>query len=328
MSEAVRVSHAGPARIIPMPTRPPGDGSPSVPLRVALVAALVLAVGTALSPLLFSSDSSEESSPVDCTAYGLSEDDPRANPTRILDASYRARGPYPEAGELGEMAQTFSSNGLTGQYHVIDGGVDTDRPVGLVIHLHGDGAREYHDPSGRTTCLAAVAASHNALLVVPRTPDRTEEPTWWEDLEGNRDWLTALVEQELSENLPVDTERITWMGYSGGAEMLSYGILAGPRELVTGGAAMVGGGGAPEALDSTATESQLETMPLWWITGEEDDGSTSSAPFDAVSAAIAGAEFYDSEGFERVNLDIVSGHDHFDMPDAQILDDLMDASGT
>ena len=286
----------------------------------------MLAVGTALSPQFFAPDSSEESSAVDCTAYGLAADDPRAKPARILDASYRARGPYPAAGELGEMAQTFTSHGLTGQYHVIDGGVDTDRPVGLVIHLHGDGAREYHDPSGRTTCLATVAASHNALLVVPRTPDRTEEPTWWEDLGGNRDWLTALVKEELVANLPVEPERITWTGYSGGAEMLSYGILAGPRELVTGGAAMVGGGGAPEALDSAATESQLATMPLWWITGEEDDGSTRTAPFDAVSAAVAGAEFYDAEGFERVDLEILPGHDHFDMPDARILDDLLNAT--
>lgn len=306
-----------------MPTRHSGDGSLTVTARIALGAALLLATGTALSPLLFSLDPDEESSAVSCTTYGLAADDPRAEPTQIIDASFRAGSTYSAAGELGEMAQTYNHNGLTGQYHVIDGGVNTDEPVGLVMHLHGDGAREYHDPSGRTTCLAAVAASHNALLVVPRTPDRAQEPTWWENLNGNRDWLTSLVNDRILQDYPVDRERITWMGYSGGAEMLSYGILAGPRDLVTEGAALVGGGGAPEALDTAATESQMENMPLWWITGEEDDGSTQSAPFDAVSAAVAGADFYDDEGFERVDLELLAGHDHYDMPDARILDDLL-----
>ncbi|MEX3507952.1 hypothetical protein VVR84_00195 [Kocuria carniphila] len=309
-----------------MPTRRTGDGSLSVTARVALGAALVLATGTALSPLVFSLDPGEEPTAVSCTTYGLAADDPRAEPTQILDASFRAGSTYSAAGELGEMAQTFTHNGLTGQYHVIDGGVNTNKPVGLVMHLHGDGAREYHDPSGRTTCLAAVAASHNALLVVPRTPDRAQEPTWWENLKGNRDWLTSLVKDRILLDYPVDRNRITWMGYSGGAEMLSYGILAGPRDLVTQGAALVGGGGAPETLDKAATESQLENMPLWWVTGEEDDGSTKSAPFDAVSAAVTGADFYDDEGFEQVDLEILDGHDHYDMPDARILDDLMKAA--
>lgn len=306
-----------------MPTRQSGDGSLSVISRVALGAALLLALGTVLSPLLFSFDPDEETSAVSCTTYGLAADDPRAEPTQIIDASFRAGTTYSAAGELGEMAQTFTHNGLTGQYHVIDGGVDTNKPVGLVMHLHGDGAREYHDPSGRVTCLAAVAASHNALLVVPRSPDKTGAPTWWEDLKGNRDWLTSLVNDRILQDYPVDRNRITWMGYSGGAEMLSYGILAGPRDLVTGGAALVGGGGAPQGLTTDPTESQLETMPLWWVTGTEDDGSSTSAPFDAVSAAESGAAFYDDQGFERVDLQLLTGRNHYNMPDARILDDLM-----
>lgn len=306
-----------------MPTRRPGEGSLTVTARVALGAALVLATGTALSPLMFSLDPDDEATSVSCTDYGLAADDPRAEPTQIIDASFRAGSTYSAAGELGEMAQTYSHNGLTGQYHVIDGGVTTDEPVGVVMYLHGDGAREYHDPSGLTTCLAAVAASHNALLVVPRTPDRSEDPTWWENLDANRDWLTSLVNDRILQDYPVDQKRITWMGYSGGAEMLSYGILAGPRDLVTAGAVMVGGGGAPLELDKAATESQRDSMTLWWITGEEDDGSTDSAPFDAVSAAVAGAEFYDDEGFQVVDLELLAGHDHYDMPDARILDDLM-----
>lgn len=311
-----------------MLTRRAEGSSLSGASRVAVSVALLLATVTALSPLLFPQTSADQApAATDCTKYGLRAADPRAHPERVVGPGYRAGSAASEAGPLGAMARTFTAEGRTGQYHVIDAGVDPSRPVGLVIHLHGDGAAEYHDPGGRTTCLAAVAASHNDLLVVPRTPDTTGVPTWWEDLGGQRKWLTALVTERLLPELPVDRERITWTGYSGGAEMLSYGILAGPRELVTAGAAMVGGGGAPGALDTPATAKQRENLRMWWITGRRDTGKDPEASFDAVRAAEAGAEFYDDAGFQQVRLDLLAGRTHFDMPDARILDDLLSSNG-
>lgn len=310
-----------------MPTRVTGDGSLCVASSGAVITALLVALAVVLSPLFLPRLSDPRTSASDCTSYGLTADDSRAHPDQVLTAGYRTGGAYSETGELGEMNQTFTAHGLTGRYHVIDAGVDPAKPVGLVIHLHGDGAREYHDPSGRSTCLAAVAASHNALLVVPRTPDTTGEPTWWENLDGQRDWLESLVNDRLLPGLPVDRNRITWMGYSGGAEMLSYGILTGPRELVTAGAVMVGGGGAPETLDTSATRNQRATMQLWWVTGQQDTGRNSASSFNAVRAARTGAQFYQDEGFGGVRLDLLPGHDHFDMPDARILDDLLTSNG-
>lgn len=295
--------------------------------RVAVTVALLLATVTALSPLLVPHTPTTGGSAADCTKYGLNADDPRAHPEHTVGVGYRTGSAVSEAGPLGSMARSFTANGRTGQYHVIDAGVDPNRPVGLVIHLHGDGAQEYHNPSGRTTCLAAVAASHNDLLVVPRTPDTTGVPTWWEDLEGQRKWLTALVTERLLPDLPVERERVTWTGYSGGAEMLSYGILAGPRDLVTAGAAMIGGGGAPDALDTPATRQQRKDLQMWWITGRRDDGTDPASTFDAVDVARSGAEFYGEEGFRRVRLDLLPGHDHFDMPDARILDNLLTSNG-
>ena len=295
--------------------------------RAAICVALLLATVAALSPLFFPPPPVSRAPTADCTRYGLPADDPRAHPDHVVGVDYRTGTAASGAGRLGAMSRSFTANGRTGQYHVIDAGVDTSRPVGLVIHLHGDGAEEYHDPSGRTTCLAAVAASHNDLLVVPRTPDNTDVPTWWEDLPGQRNWLTALVTERLLTDLPVDRDRVTWTGYSGGAEMLSYGILAGPRQLVTAGAAMVGGGGSPEGLKTPATRQQREDLRMWWVTGRRDTGTDPAASFDAVDAAKAGAAFYDAEGFRRVRLELLPGRDHFDMPDARILDDLLTDEG-
>ena len=294
--------------------------------RVAVSVALLLATVTALSPLL-TPHPPITGAAADCTRYGLAPDDPRAHPEHVVGAGHRTGSAVSDAGPLGATARSFTANGRTGRYHVIDAGVDPARPVGMVIHLHGDGAQEYHDPSGRTTCLAAVAASHNDLLVVPRTPDTTGVPTWWEDLGGQRKWLTALVTERLLPDLPVDRDRVTWTGYSGGAEMLSYGILAGPRELVTAGAAMIGGGGAPSALNSPASRQQREDLRMRWVTGRRDTGADPAASFDAVRAARSGARFYADEGFRHVRLDLLPDRDHFDMPDARILDDLLTDAG-
>lgn len=284
-------------------------------LAAVICAALVVAV---IDPF-----DADEAPTTDCTAYGLSADDPRAQaPTVTLPD--RADEQYgTQDGELGELQQSFTHDGLTSGYHVIDGGVDPSLPVGLVIHLHGDGAQEYDEPEGRVSCLAAVAASHNALLVVPRTPDCTDECTWWQRLDPNREWLAALVEQRLLADLPVERDRITWMGYSGGAEMISYGILPDSPEMITAGAAMVGGGGAPSSLPRQAAGERLEEQPLWWFVGEHDDGTDPLADFDARSAAVAGHELYSERGFEAARLEILPGHDHFDMPDARILDELL-----
>lgn len=327
-----------------MPTSP--ARTDAKPVRWRLILALVLPLVLIAAVILVvvnpfrGEDPTAQEPTTDCTPYGLEADDPRAHPRTVTADGGAATGSAAgsaaasdeqdssRAGALGQLEQSFTHQGVTSRYHVIDGGVDASEPVGLVIHLHGDGGAEYADTTGRTTCLAAVAASHNALLVVPLTPDCAGRCTWWEELRPNLQWLRALVEDRLLTDLPVERDRLTWMGYSGGAEMLSYGVLSDARELVSAGAAMVGGGGAPRTLQEPATAQQREEQRLWWFTGSEDDGTDPAASFDAVAAATRGQRFYDDRGFEQTRLEILPERDHFDMPDARILDELLSAQDT
>ncbi|MDO4918416.1 hypothetical protein [Kocuria sp.] len=288
---------------------------------VALVVVLVVAVVL----LVVKPFTAAEVPSTDCTRYGLSAEDSRAHPHTVTRATQPTDEDQTQAGALGRLDQSFTDRGVTSQYHVVDGGVDTSKPVGLVVDLHGDGGAEFTEPGGRTTCLAAVAASHNALLVVPLTPDCHGDCTWWRDMAPNLRWLRALTEKELLRNLPVQKDRITWMGYSGGAEMLSYGVLSDARDLVTGGAVMVGGGGAPSSLGTAPTAEQKRQLRMWWFTGAQDDGAGEDSDFDAVTAATDGQHFYEARGFTRTRLELLPGHTHFDMPDASILDELLGA---
>ena len=47
-----------------------------------------------------------------------------------------------------------------------------------------------------------------------------------------------------------------------------------------------------------------------------------------MGAATEGQDFYQQRGFTRTRLEILPGHDHFDMPDAAILDELLTAESS
>ena len=196
----------------------------------------------------------------------------------------------------------------------------------MVFRLHGDGAYEYEHPGHKVSCLAEVARSHNAVLVAPRTPDRQGEPTWWEDLDGNAEWFLALAEQRIFAEYDLDRSR-TWLhGYSGGAEFISYELLADRADFLQGGGAVLsGGGGAPSTGTSEPTQEQLEQLVLHWDVGLEDDGTDPYAPFDALSAAAAGHAWYEDAGWARTSVRYREGVDHFELPEARVLDAAMTA---
>lgn len=205
------------------------------------------------------------------------------------------------------------------EYHLFTDGVvfdDPAQPVGVVVRLHGDGDDEYRNPAGLLASLARVAASHNMVFVAPMTPHRRRGKTWWRKLYPNIRWLRAFIQDAVLTIPGVDPTRIWWMGYSGGAEMISYGIVPSAQELVTGGAVLLGGGGAPDALDAPLRSA---SVPLTWVVGEQDDGTTSEDHFDALSAARDGSAWYRAEGFTNVRLDILPGRDHFTLPQPEIL---------
>ncbi|MGJ9406749.1 hypothetical protein ACHABQ_10560 [Nesterenkonia aurantiaca] len=280
----------------------------------------------AMSLLLGEDEAPEtaENSPARCEPHGIVPPDPRAQPDSVTGI-----GVADESGESGgsadavQLDQEFTSGDTTSRYHLFTRGVDFNEPVGVVVRLHGDGGAEFEDPDGLLNCLAAVAASQNMMLLAPLTPDVQGEVTWWEDISTNLPWLNDLLTQRVTQSFPVDPGRVWWMGYSGGAEMITYGVLPRSPELVTGGAVMIGGGGSPQATVEEPSSEQRRSLDLIWVTGSLDDGSVPYAPFDAVTATRKGSEWYRQQGFEQVRAEYPEGEDHFSLQQARILDEAL-----
>lgn len=266
---------------------------------------------------------------ISCAPYGLEGVSvaPRGERGPLSDGPVLSGGVRLQEGPSDRMNVAFEHDGVTSSYHVFADGVDWSRPVGVVFRLHGDGAYEFHNPQHKVSCLAEVARSHNAVLVAPRTPDRQGEPTWWEDLDGNAEWFLALAEQEIFPVYDVDRSR-TWLhGYSGGAEFISYELLADRVDFLQGGGAVLtGGGGDPATGSSRPTEEQLENLLLHWDVGLDDDGSDPRAPFDALSAAAAGHAHYEDAGYRRTSVRYREGVDHFELPEARVLGEVLAAA--
>lgn len=266
---------------------------------------------------------------VSCARYGLDGVRVTARgpggPTdaAVLDA--RVFGPGEERQDRFQLE--FEHDGITSSYHVFAEGLDWDRPVGVVYHFHGDGAFEYESPEYTSSCLAEVAREHNMLLVVPRTPDRSGETTWWEERDLNAQWFLALVEERLEPEYDIDRSR-TWLtGYSGGAQFISQELLADHVDLVPGGGAiMMGGGQAPYRPSAEPTREQLRELRLRWDVGTEDDGTDPDATFDALSAAWDGHDWYEEQGYDHARIRYRDGVDHFGLPYARILDRMLTAA--
>lgn len=247
----------------------------------------------------------------DCSWFGIPELSPLANrqPVHNDDGST-----VPGV----ELRKTFVSADIEGEYNIYARGIDRSKPVGLVVRLHGDGATDFDDPDDMSACLAEVAAAHNMITVVPKTPDPSDDLTWWENIPPNMAWVGALINEEIIPAYGIDPQLVEWMGYSGGSEMLTYGVLAAHPEWVTLGALMLGGGGAPMTVLSRASDDQLQHLPLTWMTGLEDRGADND--FDALAKAQNGVDFYEYLGFENITRMWLPDVDHGNLPHAQALE--------
>lgn len=208
-------------------------------------------------------------------------------------------------------------------FHIYSCGVDASRPVGVLVHLHGDGAGEFvgpDDPDGTLNSLARVARERNMLLIAPQTPDQGNGWTWWRNMGQNIDWLSAFMREEVLDRQNVDAENVWWSGYSGGADMISRGVLSHLSPLVTSGAVMMGGGAAPLTVDAPLepySPQQSDTLPLRWVVGAQDEN---------VGAAREGSQWYKDRGFGNVSLEVTEDASQAKLPQADVLDDALDAA--
>lgn len=217
-----------------------------------------------------------------------------------------------------EHAFFTDRDGHKAPYLVDSGGCDRSRTgCGLIVYLHGDGYEEYPaGPEGATDILAAyagLARRHGMVMIAPRTPD-TGTGTWWQ-ADYPAQWLAGLIRHTV-QRYRIDRRQIWFVGYSGGAEVLSYSIMADHSDLFEGGGAvMIGGGGWHEnASISRPLGARLRHgFILSWLVGSLDTaGGRPDGDFDALAAARRGFEHYRRAGVRNLRFSVLEGVGHFD----------------
>lgn len=218
--------------------------------------------------------------------------------------------------------RSFTGAGKTSTYHVYADGIDRSRAVGVLYYLGGDytSVKEtwVHNPGGtHLKAMAAEARKKNMVLVVPISPDKDASGngvTWWEDADANGDWFRAL-QGSLASSYGLDASR-TWLaGYSGGAEFLTYELLADRQNWIRGGGATIIGGGGSSGMQ-TAPDATVRSLPVTWYAGSKDvAGSTTPATWSASATAAQGRQRYARDGFTRTRLTTLPGlsHDDYDI---------------
>ncbi|MFD1213973.1 FG-GAP repeat domain-containing protein [Arthrobacter sp. GCM10027362] len=238
-----------------------------------------------------------------------------------LLASSLAAVPAQAAAPRSTTYQTYTApNGATGKYHVYADGIDTSKPVGVLFVFHGDYSRPdqsyVHHPNGSVMRkMAAEAAKKNMIMVPVITPDKKGGITWWEDKDRNGDYFRSLAARLISK-YQLDAGRIWFHGYSGGAEFITFEILADRQGWIKGGGATIVGGGGYRGIQ-TVPSAAVRKMKLHWIAGSRDGlGGTTLKGWSALGTARRAEGIYRGLGFTGTKMTVLPGITHYtyDMP--------------
>lgn len=221
----------------------------------------------------------------------------------------------------------FKHAGL--RYAVLDGGVNKARAQGVMIFLDGDYYPGYkgaisNNPSGaKAKAMAKVAAKRNMYLVLPALPaagyTRSLGYTWWGVPSKTAPLLKKLDAHVRSTGI---SKANTWyMGYSGGAEFISYQLARTSQgSYGNGGAILAAGGG----VRSNGRNIRINTPPaafkknfdMHYFVGSKDGSgqSLNAASWSAYKATAQGAALYRAKGFKTTRTVLTSkGHHDYNM---------------
>lgn len=219
----------------------------------------------------------------------------------------------------GRYFQDFSDGQRTSRYHVLDGGVDRSRPVGVAFFFDGDSTgedAEFWNPYGdQIRAMAAEANRRNLVLVPVLSPEaeQAESPddqiTWWLRQRDDGEWFRALA-RHLLQTEHLDSSRVWLTGYSGGADFITDEALAQDSGWIRGGGATIVGGGEGDGFP-TAPSAALKGMALTWHEGTEDvPAQDDPQGWSGTTAGRAGWRRYRDAGFTRARFQTVPGVDH------------------
>jgi len=147
------------------------------------------------------------------------------------------------------------------------------------------------------------------------TPDKKGGITWWEDVDRNGDYFRALAAKVISQ-YGVDASRVWLHGYSGGAEFITFEVLADRQGWIKGGGATIVGGGGWRGVP-TAPTAAVKAMNVNWISGSLDGlGGTTLATWSALDTAKNARTMYAGIGFTKTTMTVLPGVTHYtyDMP--------------
>lgn len=214
----------------------------------------------------------------------------------------------------GEYKQFTHSNGYTAPYLLHE---HTNAAAhGLIIYLHGDGYGEHTNYCKNNTRTIdpyiEIARTHKMTMIAPRTPD-TGTKTWWR-ASYSAEWLAGLI-SEIKAMHKVDSNKIWVVGYSGGAEVTSYSLMAKYSYLFSGGGAiMIGGGGwhSHSVASQPLSDSVKQNFTMLWLVGERDTaGQDNDGGFDALAASRRGFDHYRQAGIRNIEHKIISNTGHY-----------------
>lgn len=219
--------------------------------------------------------------------------------------------------------KSFNNGTYTSKYHIDASGIDRSKPVGIVIHLHGDGAYGFNNPNssyalGGNEGIRAVARRHNMITLSVLTPDRdTGDYTWWWQGVGYAKYIHDLIDH-IYGKYNIDKTRVWFVGYSGGAQFITQYYLpeyAGSGQVETGGALMFGGGdnpltGDPErgVVNGIPTDFK-QRFRMYWGAGTAD-GPDGSGWYGGYAAAKSGVDWYRNRGFTNLHTHYPQGWCH------------------
>ncbi|MCG2623707.1 VCBS repeat-containing protein [Arthrobacter sp. I2-34] len=239
----------------------------------------------------------------------------------LLASALAAGTPAPAATPRSATYQTYTApNGVSGKYHIYAKSIDFSKPVGVLFVFHGDYSRPaqsyIHQPSGSVmTKMAAEAAQKNMITVPVITPDTKGGITWWEDRNRNGDYFRSLAAMLISK-YKLDARRIWFHGYSGGAEFITFEVLADRQGWIKGGGATIVGGGGYVGMQ-TEPPAAVKRMKLHWIAGSRDGkGGTTLKTWSALGTAQRAQKVYQGLGFASTKMTVLPGITHYtyDMP--------------
>lgn len=240
-----------------------------------------------------------------------------------LSAALSAPLVAPAAQAAGARARTafwksYTRNGLRSYYHVYADGINWSKPVGALYYFDGDHYdKRYsyvHNPTGKVMRAMAAEANRRNLLFIgvvsPDTNRRVNGYTWWENTYQNGQWLRGLG-YSLNIGYKLDLKRIWMMGYSGGAEFITYELAARRQTswMHNGGAIIIGGGGADTMYHRPSTGYKALRMN-WFIGSKDVAGQTNPPTWSAMNAAKEGYAFYRKQGFSNAKIHTLSGIGH------------------